>query len=134
MNMASKLEIIPEYNVVNLYISSDHEIEELQDKMNFICNQISKEFYGLKYQITQVSDILEKNFNKSYLNNNFDDQEIIEEQIDKFIYKYQKIKKNLKDGREVRSYMENKQKQKSNELKYARNLLECLGINPENYN
>jgi len=124
------LEVIPEVSPINFHVDSDHELEELQEKMNYICNETAQEFYKLKNQSTRVSNILERNFNKSYLNNNFDDQEIIEEQIDKLIYQYTKIKQNLRDGREVRFYIEKKEKQKSNELRYARNLLAHLGIQP----
>lgn len=129
-NQEYSLEVIPEISPINIHVDSDHELEELQEKMNFICDQTAQEFYKLKNQSTRISEILERNFNKSYLNNNFDDQEIIEEQIDKLIYQYAKIKKNLKDGREVRFYIEKKEKQKSNELRYARNLLAHFGIDP----
>lgn len=129
--MTSKLEVIPEFATINFHVDSDNEIEELQEKMNCICNQIAQEFYKIKYQSVKVSEILETNFNKSYLNNNFDNQEQIEEQIDILIYQYAKIKEKLRVGRLVRYNMEKKQKQKSNELKYARNLLEYFGINPE---
>lgn len=129
-NQQHSLEVIPEVSPMNVHVDSDHELEELQEKMTFICNQTAQEFYKLKTQSLRVSDILEKNFNKSYLNNNFDEQELIEEQIDSLIYQYTKIKKNLRDGREVRLYIEKKEKQKSNELRYARNLLAHFGIDP----
>jgi hypothetical protein len=116
------------------HIDSDHELEELQEKMNYNSHQTAQEFYKLKTQSFKVSEILEKNFNKFYLNDNFDDQELIEEQIDRLIYQYAKIKENLKKGRDIRFNIEMKETQKSNELRYARNLLAHFGIDPENYN
>lgn len=124
------LEVIPEVSPINVHVDSDHELDELQEKMNYICDQTAQEFYKLTCQSLKVSDILERNFNKTYLNNNFDQQELIEEQIDKLIYQYTQIKKNLRDGREIRLYMEKKEQQKSNELRYARNLLAHFGIEP----
>ena len=121
------LEVIPE---VNTGVDSDHELEELQEIMNNICNESAQKFYKLKSQSLHVSNILENNFNKSYLNTNFDEQELIEEQIDKLIYQYEQIKKHLRDGREIRCYIEKKEKQKNNELRYARNLLAHFGIEP----
>ena len=126
--MASNLETIPEVQPVDIHVESHHGLEELHEKMNYICNQTAHEFYKLTCQSLKVSDILEKNFNKSYLNNNFDEQEQIEEQIDTLIYQYAKIKKNLRDGRDIRLYIEKKKQQKSNELRYARNLLAHFGI------
>ena len=87
------LEVIPEVSPMNVHVDSDQELEELQEKMKYICDQTAQEFYKLTCQSLKVSDILERNFNKTYLNNNFDHQEIIEEQIDKLIYQYMKIKK-----------------------------------------
>lgn len=129
-NQPHSLEIIPEVSPMNVHVDSDQELEELQEKMKYICDQTAQEFYKLTCQSLKVSDILERNFNKTYLNNNFDQQELIEEQIDKLIYQYTQIKKNLRDGREIRFYMEKKEQQKSNELRYARNLLAHFGIDP----
>jgi len=133
-NQQHSLEVIPEISPMNVHVDYDHELEELQENMNYICDQTAQEFYKLTCQSLKVSDILERNFNKTYLNNNFDQQEIIEEQIDKLIYQYTQIKKNLRDGREIRFYMEKKVIQKCNELRYAENLLANLGIDPTLYN
>ena len=111
-------------------LTSNNNIAELQEKISYICYQISQEFCKLKYKSTHVIDILEKNFNKSFINISFDDHEAIEEEIDNVIYQYEKIKKNLRDARKVRFYMEKKEKEKSNELRYAKNLLSQFGIEP----
>ena len=62
------------------------------------------------------------------MNTNFDDQELIEEQIDRLVYQYVKIKEHLKKGREIRIFKEQKEQEKMNELRYARNVLMQLGI------
>ena len=129
-NQHHSLEVIPEVGPMNVHVDSDQELEELQEKMKHNCDQTAQEFYKLTCQSLKVSDILERNFNKTYLNNNFDHQEVIEEQIDTLIHQYAKIKKKLRDGREIRFYMEKKEQQKSNELRYARNLLAHFGIDP----
>lgn len=129
-NQQHSLEVIPEIRPMNVYVDSEHELEELQEKMKHNCDQTAQEFYKLTCQALKVSDVLERNFNKTYLNNNFDHQEVIEEQIDTLIHQYAKIKKKLRDGREIRFYMEKKEQQKSNELRYARNLLAHFGIDP----
>jgi len=125
--MASSLQTIPE---VDIHIDSDHELEELHEKMNYINEQSAQEFRRLKSQSFKVTTLLEQNFNNDYINKNFDEHELIEEQIDKLIYQYTKIKENLRRGREVRFYIEKKEKQKVNELRYARNVLTHLGIYP----
>lgn len=113
----------------NNNVDSDYELEELREKMNNMNDHSAKEFYKLKAQSCKVTAILEQNFNEKTMNKNFDDHELIEEQIDKLIHQYTKIKENLKNGREVRFYIEKKEKQKVNELRYARNVLLQCGIN-----
>jgi hypothetical protein len=129
-NQQHSLQVIPEITLTSVHVDSDYEAEELEEKINYICNQTAQDFYKLKYQSIHVTDILERNFNKSFINISFDDHEVIEEQIDKLMYQYAKIKKNLRDGREVKFYIEKKEKEKSNEIRYARNLLAYFGIKP----
>lgn len=112
------------------HVDSDHELEELQEKMNNINEQSAQEFHKLKSQSNKITALLEQNFNENFINKNFDEHELIEEQIDKLIYQYTKIKDNLRNGREVRFYIEKKERQKVNELRYARNVLTHLGIYP----
>lgn len=133
-NQQHSLEVIPEVSPMNVHVDSCNELEELQEKMNYICDQTAQEFYKLTCETLKVSDMLERNFNKTYLNNNFEQQEMIEHQIDKLICQYFQIKKNLQDGREIRFYMEKKETQKCNELRYAKNLLASLGIDHTLYN
>jgi hypothetical protein len=74
-------------------------------------------------------------FDKLYENNtngevgmSFIEHEILEERIDGLFYRYQKNKELLKKGRLIRHYKEEKEKEKMNELRYARNTLAHYGI------
>lgn len=128
--MASNIESIPEVQPVNVYVDSDHELEELQEKMDYICQQNAGEFYKMKIKMAHINTIFENNFNTKTMNKNFDDHELFEEQIDELIHEYIKVKELMKHGREIRLYTEKKKQQKSNELRYARNLLAHFGIDP----
>lgn len=123
--MAENLNTIHE---ININVDSEHELEELREKMKYISNQIALEFRKLKKQSINVTEILEKNYNNEFMNNNFDEQELVEEHIDNLLYQYEKVKKYLKYGRDVRFYKEKKEKEKSNEIRYAKNLLAHFGI------
>ena len=67
--MASKLETMPEIQPLDIYVESHHDLEELHEKMNYICNQTAHEFYKLTCQSLKVSDILEKNFTPFNISN-----------------------------------------------------------------
>jgi CRISPR/Cas system-associated protein Csx1 len=61
-------------------------------------------------------------------NTTFEEQELIEEQIDIFIYEYYTLKNLLKQGREIRLHKETKEKEMSNQKRFARNVLAHYGI------
>ena len=126
--MQRKLTTIHEYENSNVAISSTNELEHLQSEMIVVTNKIAQDLYALKSYTFSVNNILECNFNSSFMNTNFDDQELIEEQIDRLVYQYVKIKEHLKKGREIRIFKEQKEQEKMNELRYARNVLMQLGI------
>jgi predicted nuclease with TOPRIM domain len=121
------------FNRIEEHIDSDSDLEELQEKMNTITHETAKEFYKLKSESMRITECLEKNFNKYHLSDHFDIHELIEERIDEFIHQYAKIKKYLKDGREVRCYIEKKGNQKSNELRYATHLESKCVKKPNEY-
>jgi len=127
--MDSKLKTIHE---MDLSLDSDNEIEELIEKMEYVCNQTSNSFYNLKKKVNNVNILLENNFNSNFVNSNFDHHELIEEQIDNLIYDFSKIKEFIKKGRLIKFYKEKKENNKKKELLYARNALVYYGINPEN--
>jgi len=127
----NSLERIPESKPVNLNVNSETELEELDEKMEYVSEQISEEFHILNTIVSQVNGILNINFNNKFMNTDFDKQEYIEEYLDTLIYEYQTVKELLKKGREIRYNKEKKEKQKDNELRGARNTLNYCGINSD---
>lgn len=117
------LERIPESEPVNLNISSETELEELDEKMEYISEQISQEFHLLNNIVSQVNSILNINFNNKFMNTDFDKQEYIEEYLDTLVYEYQTVKELLKKGREIRYTKGKKEKEKDNEIRCVRNAL-----------
>jgi len=89
-------------------ISSENELRE---EMRNVSELISCKFYLLKQRLTNVNVTLNVNFNKEFINNNFDNHELIEEQFDELFYEYNKVKEFLKKGREIRYYYELKEKE-----------------------
>ena len=116
----NSLERIPESKPVNLNVNSETELDELDEKMEYVSEQISEEFHILNTIVSQVNGILNINFNNKFMNTDFDKQEYIEEYLDTLIYEYQTVKELLKKGREIRYNKEKKEKQKDNELRGSR--------------
>lgn len=127
--MPSKLNTINEEEQSNIDENfSGVEVDFLQSEMLLISNKIAQELYTLKSYSFSANHILHCNFNASFMNKNFEEQELIEEQLDRFVHQYTKIKEYFKKGREIRYHKEQKEKEKMNELRYARNVLAQLGI------
>jgi uncharacterized membrane protein YheB (UPF0754 family) len=126
------LEPVPEVIPVELHIDSDHDLDEINEKYEYVTNQIAQEFHKLNNISQNISDILEKNFNSKFMNKNFGTQELIEEQFDNLLFKYLQTKELLKKGREIRFYKEKKEKEIENEKRFARNALAHYGIKPSN--
>ena len=128
--MQRKLTTINEDEHLNTTLDSADELEQLKSEMFVVTNKIAQDFYALKSYSFSVNNILECNFNTSFMNINFDEQELIEEQLDRFVHQYAKMKESFKRGREIRCYKEQKEQEKMNELRYARNVLAHHGIKP----
>jgi hypothetical protein len=120
MSKTNKLEQIYE---VNLCIDSDDEIYEINEKMEYLTQKISIEMIKLKKYSENITYKLD-------LNNTitFEEQELIEEQIDIFINEYYKLKQLLKQGREIRHHKETKEQDINNQKRFARNVLAHYGI------
>jgi len=116
----NSLERILEFEPVNLNISLETELDE---KMEYISEQISQEFHVLNNIVSQVNSILDINFNNKFMNTNFDKHEHIELYFDTLLHEYQTVKELLKKGREIRYTKEKKEKEKDNEIRFARNTL-----------
>lgn len=120
MTKTNYLEKITE---LDFNIESDDDLEEIKDKFNCITGTIASEMSRLK----KYSENATNNLNVSK-NTNFDEQELIEEQIDIFIYEYNKLKQLLKKGREIRLHKETKEQEINNQKRFARNVLAHYGI------
>jgi len=118
-------------NIDHLHVDSDHELDEIQEKMNLVCQQTSEEFYKLKTYSQNVAKILEENFNNNFTNTNFDEHELIEEKLDEFIFQYAIAKELIRKGREIKFYKDEKEKQIRIHKKLARNALAHYGIQPQ---
>jgi hypothetical protein len=108
---------IPESEPVNLNINSETELYELDEKMDYIRQQISEEFHILNNIVSQINGILNINFNNKFMNTDFDKHEHIEFYFDTLIHEYQTVKEFLKKGREIRYNKE--KKEKYNEVRCA---------------
>jgi hypothetical protein len=127
----NSLERIPESEPVNLDVNQETELEELDEKMEYIGDQISEEFHILNNIVSQISGILNVNFNNKFMNTDFDKHEHIELYFDTLIHEYQTVKGLLQKGRAVRYHKEKKEKQKDNELRCTGNTLKYYGIKSE---
>lgn len=115
----NSLERIPESLPVNLNVNSETELEELDEKMEYIGEVISEEFHILNNIVSQINGILNVNFNNKFMNTDFDKHEHIELYFDTLIHEYQTTKELLKKGRAIRYNKEKKEKEKYNELRSA---------------
>jgi hypothetical protein len=117
----NSLERIPESLPVNLNVNSETELEELDEKMEYIGEVIAEEFHLLNNIVSQISGVLDVNFNNKFMNKDFDKHEHIELYFDTLIHEYQTVKELLQKGRAIRYHKEKKETEKYNELRCARN-------------
>ena len=126
------LDSISEIQPFDYDINSNEKLEDLNEKMDDLCEQITEDFKKFKYKLENVDNFLEKIFKNKNINENFECQELIEEQIDSLFYDYTKIKPLLSKGREIRCFIEAKEKEKEREMMYIRNELAQYGIKSNN--
>lgn len=123
---------VSEITPIELNNNSYHELEEINEKYEYITCQIAQEFYKLNNISQNISDSLQKNFNSNFMNKNFETQELLEEKLDNLIFKFLQTKELLKKGREIRFYKEQKEIEIEKEKRFARNALAHYGIKPSN--
>ena len=109
----------------------------LNESIDENVNKLNKEFLNISQRMKYMNDM----FNRLYENNKYDsvgmsfmEHELLEEGMDGLFYRYQKTKELLKKCRLIRHYKEEKEKEKLNELRYARNTLAHYGIDSANDN
>ena len=113
---------------------SEFTYKMLNDTMNDTIIKLNKEFLSISKRMKDINDVFEKLYLKNKNNEqgmSFIEHELFEDRIDGLFYRYQTAKQLLKKGRLVRFYKEEKEKEKLNELRYARNTLAHYGINFE---
>jgi len=91
---------IPANNINNNQIL----LNEREKEMNHKCNEIAESFFKFKNRINISNIILQSNYKvdengNKLLNNNFDNIELIEENLDELFYAYQLIKEKIADTR-----------------------------------
>jgi hypothetical protein len=109
---------------IDLSINSDHDLDEINNKMNTVMQHISNEMIKLTKYIENIKTILDT----TNINASFEEQELIEEYFDKLIHEYNKSKPLFKQGREIRIYKEAKEREILNQKRFARNVLVHYGI------
>jgi hypothetical protein len=122
--MTNSLDRIPQFEPINKEIG----LEELAEKMKYISQEIAQEYFVLNNIVSQVNIVLNVNYNNKFMNTDFDNQEYIEENLDRLVHEYQTVKELLKRGREIRYYKELKEREKDNENRCDRNILVDYGI------
>ncbi len=111
---------------------ADFSHKMLNDHMDETVNKLNKEFLNISQRMKYMNDMFEKlyeNNKNDSIGMSFIEHELFEERMDGLFYRYQKTKELLKKGRLIRYYTEEKEKEKLNELRYARNTLAHYGIN-----
>jgi PAS domain-containing protein len=125
--MTTNNSLLEKINEIDFHTDSDDDLEEINEKLRALTKSTSNEMSRLKKYIENVNHEL----NDVRVNTSFEEQELIEEQIDIFIYEYHTLKQLLKQGREIRIHKEAKEKELTNQKRFARNLLVHYGIPTE---
>ena len=115
------------------YSELNHKM--LIEQMDNTVDNLNKEFVNITQRMKNINEMFEKIYLQNKNNEvgmSFIEHELLEERMDGLFYRYQKTKELLKKGRLLRHYKEEKEKEKMNELRYARNTLSHYGIDVAN--
>ena len=90
---------MPANNINNEILSNERE-KNMEQK----CNEIAENFFKFKNRFNMSNIILQSNYKvdengNKLLNNNFDNIELIEENLDELFYAYQLIKEKIANTR-----------------------------------
>jgi hypothetical protein len=96
-----------------IIINQNDNEEELRQIMKEICVTIGENLYKFKSEFKKSEQILQQNYyknenNEYYMNSNFEEIELIEENLDKLFYNFYEIKKEITKARLVNHYIEMK--------------------------
>lgn len=119
--------ILETISEIDLHIDSEHDLDEIKEKLNAVTQRISNEMTKLTKYTENIKTMVHASTNAT-----FEEHELIEEQFDKLIYEYNKSKLLFKQGREIRIYKEAKETEILNQKRFARNVLVHYGIQHTN--
>ena len=99
-----------DFQLPNINNASVHR-RDTEEEMKKMCDEIAEEFFKFKKSFNMNNQILQSNYKvdengKKVLNNNFDNIELIEENLDELYYSYYKIKKRISQARSINLLIE----------------------------
>jgi len=96
---------IPISNETNVFTNHEEKDQNIIT-MKKTCDEIAEEFFKFKKNFSMSNQILQSNYKvdesgNKILNNNFDNIELIEENLDELYYMYYMIKKKISKARNL---------------------------------
>lgn len=101
-----------DFHLPNINNNNDSVLPNKREKeMQKICHEIAEEFFKFRKNFNMSNQILQSNYKvdengNKVLNNNFDNIELIEENLDELYYSYYKIKKQISQARSLNLFIE----------------------------
>lgn len=100
-----------DYQVPNINNNDSISSNVREKEMQNICDKIAEEFFKFRKNFNMSNQILQSNYKvdengNKILNNNFDNIELIEENLDELYYAYYKIKKQISQARSINLLIE----------------------------
>jgi hypothetical protein len=94
-----------------IIINQNDSEDELREIMKEICSTIGENLYKFKSRFQKSEQLLQKNYykndnNEYFMNTNFSDIELIEENLDSLFHKFYEIKKDIANARLANHYIE----------------------------
>ena len=109
--------IIKKQDKESIIVNQNDTLEELTEIMKEICATVGEQFYKFIFDFKKTEELLEKNYHKNensngyHMNKNFEDIELLEENLDNLFYKFKKIKAEIANARLASHYIENKKRE-----------------------
>jgi SMC interacting uncharacterized protein involved in chromosome segregation len=94
-----------------IIINQNDSEEELKEIIKEICSTIGENLYKIKTDFKKSQQLLQKNYYKNenseyFMNSNFEEIELIEENLDNLFHKFYEIKKEIAKARLAKHYIE----------------------------
>ncbi len=120
-----------------IIINENDSEQELMEIMKELCSTIGENLYKFKSDFQKTEQKLQKNYyknenNQYFMNSNFEEIELIEENLDNLFHKFKEIKKDIGKARLTKHYIENKLNDNlSGMASYQRNILHTNRISKQ---